>query len=108
MILMCLVYLLEQLHISFRYCVAFCGDLIPHVNECLHALFPAHEIGGMFGVTASQFKTRFGKIGFMETAEIIQPLEEFLPPKEAETRIVANNDSAEGQGLTFTAAEPDK
>ncbi|XP_039272740.2 conserved oligomeric Golgi complex subunit 8-like [Styela clava] len=65
-----------------RYCTAFCQDMIPHIEECLTLLFPSNEIGNMFGITPSQLKSKFGKIGHMDTADIIRPLEPFLPAKE--------------------------
>ena len=36
----------------------------------------------MFGITPSQFKNKFGKTGYLDTAEIIKPLRQFLPEKE--------------------------
>lgn len=53
------------------------------MNECLSLLFPPHEIGAMFGITPSQFKSKFEKFGHLEVCEVIGPLKEFLPVKEA-------------------------
>lgn len=78
-----------------KYCFAFCEDLVPHISECLLMLFPSNEIGKMFGITPSQFKSKFGKTGFLDTMDIIKPLQQFLPEKEN----LETHDSKDDSGL---------
>ncbi|XP_004086118.3 conserved oligomeric Golgi complex subunit 8 [Oryzias latipes] len=64
-----------------RFCSAYADDLLPFLNRCLQLLFPPAQLALVLGVPASQL-VRFGGLGCIDVAAVLQPLDFLLSQKE--------------------------
>lgn len=65
---------------------ALCGTLrsllLPYVQACLSAVFPAQMLSNICGFSIADLQTK--QLGFIKFDEICQPLEEFMPAEPEE------------------------
>ncbi|XP_068584856.1 conserved oligomeric Golgi complex subunit 8 [Cebidichthys violaceus] len=71
----------KQLFLLF--CSAYAEDLLPFINRCLQVLFPPAQIALILGVPPTQLH-RFGGLGSIDLAVVLQPLDFLLPQRETQ------------------------
>ncbi|KAK5873494.1 hypothetical protein PBY51_018530 [Eleginops maclovinus] len=69
----------KDLFLSF--CCSYAESLLPFINRCLQLLFPPAQIALILGVPVSQLH-RFGSLGSIDLADVLQPLSFLLPLTE--------------------------
>ncbi|XP_054475503.1 conserved oligomeric Golgi complex subunit 8 [Anoplopoma fimbria] len=71
----------KQLFVLF--CSSYAEDLLPFLNRCLQILFPPAQLALILGVPPTQLN-RFGGLGCIDVAAVLQPLDFLLPQRETE------------------------
>ncbi|XP_074484705.1 conserved oligomeric Golgi complex subunit 8 isoform X1 [Sebastes fasciatus] len=64
-----------------QFCSSYADDLLPFLNRCLHVLFPPAQLTLILGVPPTQLH-RFGGLGCIDLAGVLQPLDFVLPQRE--------------------------
>ncbi|KAL1462200.1 hypothetical protein WDU94_014056 [Cyamophila willieti] len=60
-----------------RLCGVMAHKLVPHVQRCLHVLFPLGDLAEYFGVDRSQLEKE--GLGYLNQQTIIEPISQLLP-----------------------------
>ncbi|XP_059477549.1 conserved oligomeric Golgi complex subunit 8 [Neocloeon triangulifer] len=60
-----------------RLCTCFADDFVPHIQRCLQSLYPVSVLATHLGLSPQQIQ-RDG-IGFLNKAEIVEPIKHLLP-----------------------------
>lgn len=71
----------KERELFVRFCCAFAEDLLPFLNRCLQTLFPPAQVALILGVPPTQLY-KYGNLGRIDIAAIIEPLDFVLPQKE--------------------------
>ncbi|XP_059204753.1 conserved oligomeric Golgi complex subunit 8 [Centropristis striata] len=91
-----------------QFCCSYAEDLLPFLNRCLQLLFPPNQLALILGVPVTQLQ-RYGSLGCIDLAAVLQPLDFILPQRETVTPAVTAEPEldlgAELSGLTFEPKE---
>lgn len=71
----------KERELFVHFCCAFAEDLLPFLNRCLQTLFPPAQVALILGVPPTQLY-KYGNLGRIDIAAIIEPLDFVLPQKE--------------------------
>lgn len=72
----------KEKELFVQFCSAYAEDLLPFLNRCLQTLFPPAQLALILGVPPTQLH-KYGNLGRIDIAAVIQPLDFVLPKKEA-------------------------
>ncbi|XP_068451485.1 conserved oligomeric Golgi complex subunit 8 [Clinocottus analis] len=74
----------QQLFVLFL--TSYAEELLPFLTRCLRLLFPPEQLALLLGVPPTQLH-RFGGLGCLDLALVLQPLDFLLPQRETEIHI---------------------
>ncbi|KAK7106264.1 conserved oligomeric Golgi complex subunit 8-like [Littorina saxatilis] len=61
-----------------QFCATYATDLLPYLNRCLQALFPAAQLAQTLGISATELN-RMGNIGMVDLNPVLQQVQHLMP-----------------------------
>lgn len=84
-----------------KFCCSFAFDLIPHLQRCIHHIFPVNVLTTHLGINAMTLQKQ--GISYLQKEKILEPLKHLLPSKIesitkeiAEIKVVTIDEEAKG------------